>query len=51
MRYRFLKRKSFESLEKFEGRLNEETTSGWRVVSITHDGYTLVALLERTQNL
>jgi hypothetical protein len=47
-KYRFLKKKTFESLEKFEQRLNHECNNGWRVVSIASDSsYGLVALLER----
>jgi len=51
MKYRFVKRKAFESLDKYEQRLNQETMAGWRVVSMAHDGHVLVALLERIQNL
>jgi hypothetical protein len=47
-KYRLLKKKTFESLEKFEARLNQECSNGWRVVSLASDSsYGLVALLER----
>lgn len=49
-RYRFFVQKAFESRQKFENRLNEETRKGWRAVSITGSGGgTLVVMLEREQ--
>lgn len=47
-RYRFLRQKAFESAQKYEARLNEETRKGWRAVSLTGGGGgTLVVLLEK----
>jgi hypothetical protein len=45
-RYRFLRKKSWESLEKFETRLNESTSRDWKVLNFVQDGGILV-LLER----
>jgi hypothetical protein len=46
-RYRLVRKKAFESLEKFEKRLNEEVGNTWRVVNIATDSGGLIALLER----
>lgn len=46
-KYRILRRKTFESLEKFEKRLNEECTLGWRAISIATEHSGMVVLLER----
>lgn len=46
-RYRFFRQKAFESVDKFEIRLNDECRKGWRVVSITGNNAGLVVMLER----
>jgi len=47
-KYRFFTKKTFESMVKFEIRLNEECAKGWRAISLSNDpvGNTIV-LLER----
>lgn len=46
-KFRLLKKKAFESLEKFEIRLNDECQNGWRAISMSSDNGTLIVLLER----
>jgi len=47
MKYKFFKKGTFETLEKFETRLNEEAAMGWKVINIvTMSGY-IAALMER----
>ena len=46
-KYKFIKRKGFEKMEKFEARINEMATNGWRVVNFTQDHGGLVALMEK----
>lgn len=47
-RYRFLRQKTFESIDKFELRLNEETRKGWKALNVSNSGGgTLLVLLER----
>jgi len=47
-RYRIFKQKTFESVAKFEVRLNEECVKGWRAISLSNDAAgILVVLLER----
>lgn len=46
-RYRILPRKPFESLTKFEERLNAECGREWNVINLTGAGPQLTALLER----
>jgi len=46
-KYRFLKSKPFESIEKFEKRLNEDCGNGWRVISLVPHSGILLALLEK----
>lgn len=47
-KYRIFKQKTFESMSKFEARLNEECVKGWRAISLTHDAAgSVVVLLER----
>ncbi len=46
-KYKFLKKGVFESLDKFEKKLNEKVTEGWRVVNFTNDHDGIVVLLER----
>lgn len=45
--YKFLKKGSFENLEKFEKRVNEEASKGQRVVSFTQDHGVIIVLLEK----
>ncbi len=45
--YKFLKQKSFEKLEKFEKRLNDATSQGWKLNSFSSDHGSITALLER----
>jgi hypothetical protein len=48
-KYVIFKKKMFESIEKFESRLNEECRKGYRPISMTYDQTTgLVVLLEKT---
>lgn len=47
MKYKFFKKGSFESLDKFEKRLNEEASLGWRVINIVTIGGYIAALMER----
>jgi hypothetical protein len=46
-RYRIIKKKAFESLEKFESRMNSECGNGWRIVNLCSDNHTIYVLLER----
>jgi hypothetical protein len=46
-RYKLLSKKAFESISKFENRLNEECAKGWRAVSVSSDHSGIVVLLER----
>jgi len=46
-KYRLLKKGTFESLEKFEKRLNDECVGGWRAISISDSSGTLTVLLEK----
>jgi len=45
--YKFLRKKVFERLEQFEGRINDEATRGWQVVNFTGDGNGILVLLEK----
>ncbi|MEM6362110.1 MAG: hypothetical protein AAF149_05155 [Bacteroidota bacterium] len=45
--YKFLSSKTFEKLEKFEKRVNEMSSQGWKVVNFTSDNGTMVVLFER----
>jgi hypothetical protein len=47
MKYRFFKKGAFESIEKFEKRLNDEASLGWRVVNFVTIGSQQAALLEK----
>lgn len=47
--YKFLKRKGFESLDKFEKRINEIASQGWKVVNFTSDHGGLIVLFERVR--
>lgn len=46
-RYRLFKRGIFESLEKFEKRLNDECRRGYRAVSVSQSDGTTLVLLEK----
>lgn len=46
-RYRLIKKGAFESLKKFEQRLNEECVSGWKAISISDANSSITVLLER----
>jgi hypothetical protein len=48
-KYKFLQKGSFESLAKFEKKLNEMVSTGWRVVNFTNDHGGFVVLLERVR--
>lgn len=43
--YKFLKKKTFEKIDRFESRINEEASKGWVVVNFTGDGQHSVAVL------
>lgn len=47
-KYKFLKKGFFESLEKFESRLNDQARKGYRAIAMTKEpnGY-MVVLFER----
>lgn len=48
-KYVIFKKKLFESLEKYEDRLNEECRKGYRPVSMTSDYHSgLMVLLEKS---
>ena len=42
--YRILRAKAFESREKFEKRVNDESALGWKVIGFTegHSGYSVM---------
>jgi len=45
--YKFLRRKTFEKLEGFESRLNDEAARGWRVVNFVPHGPMVLLEKER----
>ncbi|WP_155212796.1 hypothetical protein [Fulvivirga aurantia] len=47
--YKFFKKGTFESFDKFEKRLNEETSKGWKPLGFTNDHGHAVVLLERVR--
>lgn len=47
--YKFLKKGAFESLSKFEKRLNSEASVGWKAIGFTSDHGQSVVLLERSR--
>ena len=48
--YKILSKKAFESLEKFEKRLNEICQKGWKPVSLANGNHGgIMVLLERTE--
>ena len=46
-KYRLIKKGAFESLKKFEQRLNEECAGGWKAISISDANSSITVLLER----
>jgi hypothetical protein len=47
--YKFLKKGLFESIDKFEGKLNQIVRDGWKVINFTHDHNSIIVLLERVK--
>ncbi|MEO9482160.1 MAG: hypothetical protein ABJG47_01885 [Ekhidna sp.] len=45
--YKFIKQKAFEKMDKFEKRVNESTTQGWRINGFSSDHGSITVLLER----
>ncbi|MGB0391155.1 MAG: hypothetical protein ACPGRC_01630 [Salibacteraceae bacterium] len=45
--YKVLKKGVFESAEKFEARLNEKASMGWKAISIAADNSQQVVLMEK----
>lgn len=45
--YQFLKKGSFENLDKFEKRINEEASKGYKVVNFTQDHGVIIVMLEK----
>ncbi|MEQ6166824.1 MULTISPECIES: hypothetical protein [unclassified Ekhidna] len=45
--YKFLKQKAFEKVERFERRLQETVSHGWKINSFTSDHGSLIVMLER----
>lgn len=45
--YQFLKKGTFETVAKFEKRLNEVAGSGWKAIGMTSDHGTITVLLEK----
>lgn len=46
-RFRILQKGTFESLARFEERLNRECELGWKAISVSGHGTLLAVLLER----
>ena len=46
-KYKILKQKNFENMEKFEKRMNEHASQGWKVGGFTRDHGSFAVLLER----
>lgn len=47
--YKFVKKGLFESLSKFEKKLNDTANSGWRVVNFSYQHGEMIVLLERNR--
>jgi len=47
--YKLFKQNIFESVAKFEKRLNELCQQGWKPISITSDHGTSIILLQKTE--
>ncbi|WP_420317978.1 hypothetical protein [Ekhidna sp.] len=45
--HKFLKQKAFEKVERFEKRLQESISQGWKVNSFASDQGSLIVLLDR----
>lgn len=45
--YKFIKQKAFEKIDKFEKRVNETTSQGWKVNNFSSDHGSITVLLER----
>lgn len=45
--YKFIRQKAFEKIDKFEKRLNDNITQGWKVNSFASDHGSITVLLER----
>ena len=45
--YKFLKKKAFEKIEKFEKRVNDMAMQGWKVINFTREHGEIVVLFER----
>lgn len=45
--YKFLKKGIFESLDKFEKKVNEFSLKGWKPISISQEGGYLIVLFEK----
>ncbi len=46
-RYKIIKKGIFESLSKFDERINSLSLEGWRAISIASDQGTMTVLMER----
>jgi hypothetical protein len=44
-KYQIFKKKMFESMEKYETRLNDECRKGYRLISMTYDYTTGICVL------
>ena len=49
--YKFIRQKAFEKIDKFEKRLNESISQGWKVNSFASDNGTITVLLERDRQI
>ncbi len=47
--YKLFKQKAFESIAKFEKRLNETCQLGWKPLSISSDHGVSIVLLQKTE--
>jgi hypothetical protein len=47
MSYKLLRQKAFETMPKFEKRLNQEAKNGWKPYLMSTNGHVLVVMLER----
>lgn len=45
--YKILKKSPFESLTKFEQKVNDQASQGWRVVSVFNDQGRTVVMFEK----
>lgn len=49
-KYQFLRKKPFESIAKFEKRLNEVTQRDWKAIGMITEHGQITILLERIKN-